>query len=198
MDNKELEILRQLVNWKKEAQRKIDYLLGLEAPDVKALTEHRIIAVKSATLTGTQVVSLASGGEITITGLSISHALHSASNKIILFGQAGIVALSNQLANVGIFFAVDGTKINVGDADGTRSRVAAANFHPTQAAHNTFSHFITAVFEPGTISSKTYTLQAMNTATTTQTAYINRTEEDSDTVARQRGSSNLLLLEIAN
>ncbi|MBG0770478.1 MAG: hypothetical protein H0S82_02155 [Anaerolineaceae bacterium] len=159
---------------------------------------NKVVSVKNALFTGTQVVSLASSGEITISGLSISHALQAVGNKIILLGQVGIVALSNQLANVGVFFAVDGTKINVGDSDGSRSRVAAASFHPTQAQHNTFSHFITAVYEPGTLSSLVYTLRVMNTATTTQTAYVNRTEEDGDTTARQRGSSSLLLLEIAN
>lgn len=53
------------------------------------------------------------------------------------------------------------------------------------------------IYEPGSVSSVTYKLAAINIRGTTETLYINRTQADTDSAALPRGSSWLALFELA-
>ena len=158
----------------------------------------KIIAVKSAEFTGTQAASLAEGGNVAITDLSITHTLAKSTNKLLLLGQAGLVANSRQISNTGIAFADDGTLFSIGDASGVRVRVGASGRQGYDDGINAQSRFIQSVYEPGDILSHTYTLRALNVQTTTSTVYINFMENDGETnnTARARAVSSLLVIEL--
>ena len=157
-----------------------------------------LVAHDSASFTGTQTASVASGASVDITSLSISHAASSASNEIFLLGQVGILASSVGRANVGLAFTAGGTKIGAGDTASNRTLVSAGGY--TEASSDTAnseSRFIMAVYTPGSTASVTYKLTAINIRGTTETLYINRTENDADAAAIPRGSSWLKLFELA-
>jgi len=156
-----------------------------------------LVAVKHALFTGTQVQSTASGANFAVTDLSITHTLSSASNKLIISAYLGAAASSGDQAVVGIAVADDGTLIGIGDAAGSRSRVAAGGF----VAANTGAIIltmpsITFVYEPGDTSSHTYTVRAINIDTNTRTLYINRNESSTDNAGLTRASSGLVIQEV--
>jgi hypothetical protein len=157
-----------------------------------------IIAVKHALFTGTQSASVASASNVAVTDLSITHTLADASNKLIISAYFGVAASSGGYARVGIAVADDGTLIGVGDAAGSRTRVAAGG----HVAANTASFLVTMpsvtfVYQPGDTSSHTYTVRAINLNTATSTLHINRAEGDSDSASQSRGSSGFVIQEVA-
>lgn len=199
MEEKEIQLLRQLILWKKSAQRQLDYLSGVEIPNIKLseLTLGKIVAVKSAVFTGTQSASVASAGNTAITDLSIAHACEKTTHKVLLLGQVGLLASSTQYANAGVAFAADGTLLNIGAAASSRTRVSASGFMPATATNASMAHFIAFLHAPASVASVTYTLNAINVSTTSSTLYVNRTEVDNDAAGRPRAASVLFVLEVA-
>jgi hypothetical protein len=156
----------------------------------------RIVAVKYAEFTGTQTNSTGADAGFNIANLSINHALTHADNKIILLGQVGIIAASNNAATAGCRFTVDGAVISVGDASSSRARVGAGGNASTTATWVTKELFIQSLYSPGNTSSKTYRLQGVNAGGGTMTIYINRSIRD-DSSYDMRGVSSLLLIEVS-
>lgn len=156
----------------------------------------KIVAVKYAEFTGTQSNSTAAGANFAITGLSIYHALSNVSNSVLLFGQIGVFGDSHDYGHRGAAFTADGTKIGVGDASGARTQVGAGGISSaSNAIYVGNSLFLVDIFLPGTITPKTYKLEAINTVNATRTVYINRLRSDYSP-ADPRGQSSLTLLEL--
>jgi hypothetical protein len=155
-----------------------------------------VIAVKNAIFTGTQSASVAGGGNVAVTDLSITHTLQNSANKLIVSAYIGQAGNSADLANIAMALADDGTLVGIGDAAGGRIRAAAGSLITASgAAFVAASLAFTFVYLPGNTSSHTYTLRAVNLADTTQTLFINRTEDDAGT--RPRTSSALVIQEVA-
>jgi len=162
---------------------------------VDGLSLGKIIAVKSAVFTGTQSSSVASGGNVAITDLSISHACAHEDNQILLLGQVGLVGNSQQRANTGIAFAADGALLNVGSGSGTQ--VAAGGFILAQSGGHAHSRHISFLYAPEDTDEVTYTLRAINAYNDTRTVYINRQEVAQSGNYYIYGSSSLILLEVS-
>jgi len=158
----------------------------------------QIIAVESVLKTDTFSASVASGGNVAVTDLSITHALENASNKLLITSYFGVAGSSDGLGSVGIAVADDGTVVGVGDTAGNRARVGAGGRITTTASSiliNSLS--VTFVYEPGDTSSHTYTVRAINPSESTQTLYINQSQNTDDVVNRVRGASSLVIQEVA-
>jgi len=165
--------------------------------DSNGVARNAIIAVKDVLKTDTFSASVASGGNVAVTDLSITHTLENSSNKLILMATIGAAATSNGFGNVGSAFAVDSTLIDLGDAAGSRQRVASAAFFPSSANYNTAIHSLLSLYEPGDTSSHTYTINLIETGGGTNTLYLNRTEQDTDAIFRYRASTSFVLMEVA-
>jgi len=154
-----------------------------------------LVEVKSALFTGTQSNSTASGANFAVTDLSITHEVADASNKLIISAFIGRTGDGNVLSTA--LAVYDGTSfIGAGDADGNRSTVTAGGRllgSGGTAVGNSLS--ATFVHTPGS-GSKTYTVRALNGASTTQTIYINRISSDSDVVYTTRAASGLVIMEV--
>jgi hypothetical protein len=156
-----------------------------------------LVAVKHALFTGTQTNSTAAGANFAVTNLSITHTLADASNKLIISAYFGAAANSEGRGQVGIAVADDGTLIGIGDAEGVRTRVGAGGLvSPTANTAIVTMPSVTFVYEPGDTAEHTFTVRAFNVRTGTRTLFINRSEEDSNSVARPRASSALTIMEV--
>jgi len=156
------------------------------------------VEVKSALFTGTQTNSTASGADFAITDLSITHEVADASNKLILMATCGVLANSTGTLETGIAFHDGSSLIGIGTAAGNRTSVSTGGLGKESGAGNGISgapHAFTLVHTPGT-GSKTYTVRAFNTFSSTQTIYVNRTPTDTDNVRFVRGASSFVLMEV--
>jgi len=158
-----------------------------------------IIDVKSAVFTGTQSASVVARGNLAVSGLSITHSVASASNRLIISGTIGVAGSDVQSATVGIAIS-DGTNLlAIGNAASNRTRVSAGG-EPVGGAVDTIIttllHF-SFVHTPGA-GSKTYTVRAINIRDTTNTLFINRSQSDGDSSRRSRGASTLIIQEVAS
>jgi len=88
-------------------------------------SQGKIIAVKDALFTGTQSASVTAGSNVAVTDLSITHEVANASNKLIISAFLGATASTEGHANVGLAINDGSGFIAVGDASGSRTRVAA-------------------------------------------------------------------------
>ena len=154
-----------------------------------------LVAVKSAIFTGTQVASVTSGNNLSVTDLSITHEVADSANKLIISAFLGAAANAEQTANVGIAVH-DGTGlIAIGDAAGSRTRMTAGGRIGASSTLQGLPICVTFVHTPGS-GSKTYTLRAVNHSQLTRTVYINRLEDDFDDARRPRTVSSLVIQEV--
>jgi len=158
-----------------------------------------LVAVKHALKTDTETFSsVAAGANVAVTGLSVTHAMASASNRLLITAFFGAAASSQQNGAVGIAVADGGTLIGIGDADGTRTRVSAGGAVAGATATTvTTMPSITFVYEPGDTTSRTYTVRAINIRQDARTLYINRNEADAANENSPRGASALVVQEVA-
>ena len=158
----------------------------------------KIIAVKHALFTGTQSASVGGEASIAVTDLSITHALSSASNKLIVSAYIGVSSTSAQDGRVGLSVADDGTLILIGDANGTRTRVGAGGAVTASGGSQVVTMpSVTFVYEPGDTASHTYTVHAINITGSTRTLYINRSENFPDSNGVPLGTSGFVIQEVA-
>jgi hypothetical protein len=159
-----------------------------------------LVAVKHALFTGTQSASVASGGNVAVTDLSITHTLADASNKLIISAYFGAAANSIGHGQVGIAVADNGTLIGIGDEDGNRTRVAAGGrVQGTGVANSDLvvtMPSVTFVYEPDDTNEHTYTVRAINIDASTRTLHINRDQRDIDTKDDPRASSGFVVQEV--
>jgi hypothetical protein len=156
-----------------------------------------LVAVKHVLKTDTWSASVTAGASSAVTDLSITHTLADAANKLIITAFFGAASTSTNGGQVGIAVADDGTLIAIGDAAGTRVRTSAGGrVGGTSDASITFSPSITFVYAPGDTASHTYTVNAQNINTGTQTLYVNRSVDDVNAATRARTASAFVIQEI--
>jgi len=155
-----------------------------------------LVDVKSALFTGTMTeTNVAGGANFAVTDLSITHSVADASNKLIISAYLGAAANAYGRGNVGLAIH-DGTSlINIGDADGNRSRITAGGEVGNITVFTVTMPSVTFVHTPGA-GSKTYTVRAINLQTGTQTIYINRNQDNTDDAQRVRATSGLVIQEV--
>lgn len=147
----------------------------------------------------TQSISATTDTEIN--NISVNITPSSTSNKIMLFGRLFSEYSEGNSHNVGYFFRRGSTKIGEGVASGNRPTMMAThgtnyiqsgnydagstpetmNMFHIDASHNTTSQI-------------TYTIGYYQLSA--GTLYVNRTVQDSDSTSRERGSSEIIAMEI--
>jgi len=147
-----------------------------------------ILQVVSVTKTDTFLT--ASTTFTDITGFSASITPTSASSKVLILASLNIGAGSAPIT--GINLVRGSTSIGQADAAGSRTRAIAAprpdsNFQiiPT---------IVNFLDSPATTSATTYKFQML---TTSSTAYLNKTQDDTDVAGLLRTSSTITLMEVA-
>ncbi len=158
-----------------------------------------ILQVVSTTKTDTFSASVTAGASVAVTGLSITHSMASASNKLLITAFFGNAANSGQRGQVGLAVADDGTLLALGDTGGSRTSVMTGGRTGADASSTSVvnSPSGTFLYAPGDTASHTYTLHAINPNTVTQTIYINRTSGDTDFADVTRAASALTIMEVA-
>jgi FlaG/FlaF family flagellin (archaellin) len=157
-----------------------------------------LVATKSVLKTNTFSASVTAGNNVAVTDLSITHTLQSASNKLIISAYFGVAGTTAGRAQIGLAVADDGTLVGVGGTDGSRSSVGAGgrvSIDGSSVLSNNYA--LTFVYEPGDTVSHTYTVRAINIDNVTQTLYVNRREDDQNGAFVPRGSSALVIQEVA-
>ena len=151
-----------------------------------------ILQVVSTTKTDTFTASMASGSQVTITGLSATITPTSTASKIyvsagVTMGGGGPIALILQR---------DGSPIIVGDATGSRTSVTSG-----ATVESDFERGLTApIFaldSPSTTSAITYGVNILNARGDTFTHKVNRPDADQDTARYWRSVSTITLMEVA-
>lgn len=156
-----------------------------------------LVEVKSAIFTGIQSASVAAGAKLSVTNLSITHTMQNSSNKLLISAYVGHVASNSSAANVGLAVADGGTLLALGDAAGTRTRVAASGRTGGTSARAGLTPAITFVYLPGDTVAHTYTVEVINVSGSTQTLFVNRNETDDADASGVRSSSSLVIQEVA-
>ena len=159
-----------------------------------------LVAVKHAIFTGTQTASTAPGANFAVTDLSITHACADAANKLIISAFLGAAASSYLRAGVGLAIH-DGTSlIAIGNAASNRTRVTAGGYASSAGTDDSSvvtMPSITFVHTPGDTSSRTFTVRAINTNSSTDTIQINRSHYDGDYGFSSRAVSSLVIQEVS-
>jgi len=156
-----------------------------------------LVAVKHVLKTDTQVSSsIGSGGNVAISGLSITHEVADAANRLILIAHVGMVTDEDGLGAVGIQFREGSNLIGVGAADGSRTQTSAhGGLLPSGSVNTTIPVAALAVITPGT-GSKTYDIHAVRIRGGTGTVYINRNTGDSNSASTARSAASFTLMEV--
>jgi hypothetical protein len=168
---------------------------NIMANDVIDLYDRSIISFKQAIKTDTFSASISSGANTAITGLSITHTMTKATNRIVLIGY--VTGSQSDEFRLALGVAYDGSlsSVFIGDAASSRTRLSSMNRSQDSVSLTTTN--VSGIISPGDTSSHSYALHAINTrASLTRTTYINRGVLDLNDVECGRGMSNLMLLEV--
>ena len=169
----------------------------LTAPAVNAniitnKTPGTILQVISATKTDSFTTT--SGTFVDVSGLSVSITPTAVTSKILIIsnvngqGQTSASFLATQLVR-------NSTAICIADAYSTAIRATASTGYTTDSGGQ-LNLSMTHLDSPGTTSSITYKVQASTSGHPGQTAYINRSQEDSGGT-RSRTTSTITIMEVA-
>ena len=155
-----------------------------------------VLQVVSTVKTDTFSTSSGTGSPATITGLSASITPSSASNKILVLVNFGQIS-GDADTTWGIFMFRNGTKINAGDAAGSRAVGSISGGVPsTGGTWRGFSGSIMVLDSPSSTSSVTYTFSIGSNGTAT--VYLNRDGRNTDTATDStRTPITVTLMEIA-
>ena len=152
-----------------------------------------VLQVVQATLGGTQAVSGASAWT-DVTSLSVSITPTSASNKILV----SFAVNCDGDTNLHFRIVRGATAIGVGNADGSRQQVSAANGYVPSNASGTTMMTNQFLDSPATTSSTTYKIQAYaNDSAGSGTYYINYASGDANNAYSSRCMSSITVMEIA-
>ena len=149
----------------------------------------KILQVLQAAKTDTQTTTTA--GFVDVTGLSIAITPSAATSKILVLANVCTVGTVGAAASFTLIVR-DSTEIAIGDAAGSRLRVSANGYAPD--AGDNRHHSTVWLDSPSTTSATTYKVQF--TANGTYTAYINRTQTDTDSNSYARSVSTITVMEI--
>jgi hypothetical protein len=157
-----------------------------------------LVEVKTVVKDSPESASTATGGIFAPSGLSITHEVADASNRLILFGFFGALASNSGNANVGVAFH-DGTGLfGLGAAGTGQATVTGGGYQVNFGSGGNRLvrpvHFH-IVHTPGT-GSKTYSIRCINMDTLTKTLYVNRSESDAADANNPRSISVFTLMEV--
>ena len=153
----------------------------------------KVVDVKTAVKTDTFSASVTAGSSVEVTGLSITHEVANAANRLIIFATFGAAATSTEATLVGIGVYDGSAFIDVGDTAGSRTSAGGAG---ALLAASGGIVATTAVHTPGA-GSVTYSIHALNVAAGTRTLYVNRKVTDTDGADVPRTASSLIIYEVA-
>jgi hypothetical protein len=129
-----------------------------------------------------------------ITGLNASITPSSASNKVLV--TATVFVSANEFVGFFLRLLRGSTDISVGDAAGSRARVATGFYPGTGAGSNAYASLSVSFLDsPATTSSTTYKLQIAGSGASL--IGVNRSVTDSDSSGFPRGTSTITLMEVA-
>ena len=146
----------------------------------------------------TDTFSTTSSSFTPVTGLSVAITPSSASNKVLLI--ASLNGSSADTANHSMFWRISGGNSTnfVGDAAG--SRIQTIQFIRASStfglAGRVLAMSATYLDSPSTISAVTYEIEIRRGATST-TAWVNRSNDDTDNGDFGRAASSLIAIEVA-
>jgi len=152
-----------------------------------------LVAVESALKTDTFSASVAAGGNVAVTDLSITHSLSDASNRLFLFAMVFTAGGSESLDRAELVFSDGSNLFPIGDAASSRTRATAGRTGGNEGSTKT----IGTVVEPGSTASTTYTVNIQSSNSTTQTLYANRVVSDPSEIRGVRFASTFILMEVA-
>ena len=166
--------------------------------DLGLTVDRGIVNVYQALNTSASTLAGVSGGYATVTGLSVTLTPQSTSSKFLItarvFGEAA--GTDGHDWSMALFDGSD--HINSGDAAGNRLRVicTAGSDHDVADSNSTPQTWsATTLYAPASTAQRTITVKMSNQGGTS-TLYLNRTVGDADANSYERGSSELILLEI--
>jgi len=155
-----------------------------------------LVAVEQVVKTDTQASSVAAGSAVAVSGLTISHAVADAANKVLLI--ANVNGRSSAATRpFAASFTAGGTAVGTGAAAGSRSTIGSGNSEAGASAGSEMVNVaLTFLYTPGSTSSITYGVDLTNVDSGTETLYVNRTTSDTDGTSFARAASTLTLLEV--
>ena len=165
-----------------------------------ALPTGSVIQVQSTFYNTPFTQSISATTDTEINNISVNITPSSTSNKIMLFGRLFSEYSEGNAHNVGYFFRRGSTKIGEGVASGSRPAIMAShgtNYiqsgnYDAGSTPETINMF--HIDSPSSVSQQTYTIGYYQL--TAGTLYVNRTVADSDSTSRERGSSEIIAMEI--
>jgi hypothetical protein len=170
----------------------LDASQGFTAPAghvIQTLTDISVITESTTTK--------ASDNSFANTSLSITITPTSTSSKIIVNAVASTGCTHSGDGSVILRMIRDSTPIGIGNASGNKIRAGSGRGTNNQDGNTMLNIPLQVTDTPNTTSAVTYTLQYAVRGTGAQTAYLNRSGGDADSVEYQRTSSSLVVQEIA-
>ena len=161
-----------------------------------------IINVQSTTITtALNLGSVASGGEVQVTGLTVAITPKTTSSKMLLMynvmasksvlGGMAILILKRDTTAIGVATSTQSNQLATTNAFDNYDTVAGSVAQNTAVASGTF------LDSPSTTSEITYKVFLGNTSSSTRTIYVNRNVSDGNYVYDVRGTSTLTVMEVA-
>lgn len=173
-----------------EASNIVQYYDGTSWLTLAPITS-AVVQIKSTTKSDT--FSMSSSTFADVTGLSVSITPTSASNNVLIFGALSAGNNTNNSVSVYPRLMRDSTAIGLGDAAGSRRRITSnASFLDNNSNMTTIPFMY--LDSPATTSATTYKIQV--SAQTTNTIYVNRTNDDSDSDVYPRAISTITVMEV--
>ena len=158
--------------------------------------QYNVLQVKNVTKTDTFSSSLSQYDATLITGMDLAFTASSTSNRLLFQINLNVCVSSNNRP-VAFFLVADGTKIDAatGDAASNRYRSTATGLVDYTSTMELLQ--MNYYHTPTSTSSITYGIKIQNSHDTTNTLYINKTHNDSDTIFYHRTISSMTIMEIA-
>jgi hypothetical protein len=157
-----------------------------------ALPAGSVLQVVSSTKTDT--FSSATLGWLDVTGLSVSITPRSTSSKIMVFGRiTGLGTIG--ATRMQMRLVRDATAISIGDAASARLQVSGNEIYGGADADALLGSTVFYLDSPATTSASTYKIQVLN-GNGVSTIYINRTQNDTNSVITPRATSSITVMEI--
>ena len=161
-----------------------------------------IINVLSTTITtALDLGSVASGGEVQVTGLTVAITPKTTSSKMLLMynvmasktahGGMSILILKRDSTAIGVATGLNTNQLAATNAFDQYSNTSAEQDQNTTVASGTF------LDSPSTTSEITYKVFLGNTSSSSRTIYVNRGLVNSTNVYNSRGTSTLTVMEVA-
>ena len=167
--------------------------------DLGVNTQGSVVDAYTALYTAPSTFTGVSGGFRVLPNLQITLTPKSANSKFMVFARVFGEAGDSDGHNWSMAIACNGNYVNAGDASGNKARVictAGADYNLVDIDSTPQTWNASTLYVPNTASALTFNVLMTNQGGTA-TFYWNQTANATDNMARERGSSELTILEIA-